>query len=287
MSKAKIFVIYHHPNPPLIDEFYQPICVGPNKDFFPQEFIRDDKGENIADKNKTYNELTAVYWVYKHLDEFKDTEYIGFAHYRRLFAFNKPRYSAYVKKNLDKSYISLSDSKIDAYFKEFGFVAPCPTTNNTVRNHYEKSHNKEDMDIILDLIKNEKPEFYDAAVSYLDGFQEYLYNMFVMKKDDFVKYCEFIFPIIESFLKVKEVDRLFISERLTGIYLTYLKQKGLEALHMPILYIRKKDFKASRNERKQIKKNYQGSGYFYKNKSMLLYFMPRCVEQYLRRKITK
>ena len=287
MSKAKIFVIYHHPNPPLIDEFYQPICVGPNKDFFPKEFLRDDIGENIADKNSFYNELTAIYWVYKHLDQFEDAEYIGFTHYRRLFSFGDMQYSAYVKKNLKKKDVELTESKINSFFKEFGFIAPCPTTNKTVRHHYEKSHNKEDMDILLKIIKEEKPEFYESAKEYIEGYEEYLYNMFVLRKSDFINYCEFIFPVIESFLKRKSVDRLFISERLTGIYLTYLKSNGLEPLHVPVLYIRKKDFKASRNERKQIKKNYEGSGYFYKNKSMLLYFMPRCIEQHLRRRITK
>ena len=71
-SKTKIFVIYHLNETPIVSDVYQPICVGPNKDAFPSSFLRDDKGDNIADKNSYYNEMTAVYWVYKHIDEFKD-----------------------------------------------------------------------------------------------------------------------------------------------------------------------------------------------------------------------
>ena len=287
MSKAKIFVIYHHPNPPLISDVYQPICVGPNKDFFPKEFLRDDAGENIADKNSFYNELTAIYWVYRHLDQFEDTEYIGFAHYRRLFSFGEMRYSAYVRKNIEDKYVSINSEKIKSFFKDYDFVCPCPTTNSTVRRHYEKAHNKEDLDILLKSIERVKPEYSDAARDYFDGNKEYLYNMFIFKKDDFVKYSEFIFPVIEEFLKAKQVDRLFISERLTGVFIHYLISQGKEPLQLPVLYIRKKDFKASKNERKQIKKNYEGSGSFYKNKSIILYFMPRCIEQHLRRRITK
>ena len=88
---AKIFVVCHDPKQ--IDERifqypYVPICVGAKKDEFSPRFLRDDRGDNIADKNDVYNEMTAVYSVYKHIDEFENTDLIGFVHYRRFFAFS-------------------------------------------------------------------------------------------------------------------------------------------------------------------------------------------------------
>ena len=82
---AIIFVVCHDPSqtyerfsPP-----YVPICVGDKKNEFPSWFLRDDSGENIADKNAVFNEMTAIYWVYKHLEEVGNPDIIGFVHYRR------------------------------------------------------------------------------------------------------------------------------------------------------------------------------------------------------------
>ena len=89
---AKIFVICHDPDK--IDERlfsspYVPICVGNRKDEFPSYFLRDDEGDNIADKNGVFNEMTAIYWVYKHLIELGNPDVIGFVHYRRFLAFSE------------------------------------------------------------------------------------------------------------------------------------------------------------------------------------------------------
>ena len=56
-----------------------PICVGPNKDSFPKNIQRDDTGDNIANRNNQYSELTALYWAWKNLN----ADYIGIVHYRR------------------------------------------------------------------------------------------------------------------------------------------------------------------------------------------------------------
>ena len=87
----KIFVICHDPDK--IDERlfsspYVPICVGNRKDEFPAYFLRDDEGDNIAYKNGVFNEMTAIYWVYKHLSELGNPDVVGFVHYRRFFAFS-------------------------------------------------------------------------------------------------------------------------------------------------------------------------------------------------------
>ena len=284
-SKTKIFVIYHLNETPIVSDVYQPICVGPNKDAFPSSFLRDDKGDNIADKNSYYNEMTAVYWVYKHIDEFKDIDYIGFSHYRRLFCFSHLNKSVYVKKNLNNEYIEIDNERLDRIFKDYDLITPYPNHYKSVRRHYEKSHNKIDIDIITHLIKQHKPEYYKTANDYFLNEYEYSYNMFIFKKDDFIKYGDFVFTILEAFEKEKEnIDRLYISERLTGIFISYLIEKGEIPLKLPILHIRKKSFKKSAKEVGDNFKKGTDRGFLYKSKSLLLYLMPRCFEQYLRRR---
>ena len=57
---------------------YLPIYIG-KKDNQNVTFQRDDAGNNIADKNFSYCELTAVYWAWKN----QDSDYYGLCHYRR------------------------------------------------------------------------------------------------------------------------------------------------------------------------------------------------------------
>ena len=287
-NNSKIFVIYHKSEKPLKSNVYQPIAVGPNKSDFSEDFLRDDVGENIAQKNDTYNKLTAIYWVFKHIDEFKDVEYFGFDHYRRLFCFNHLNETVFVRKEIKENLIEVSDEKLNLFFRDYDFVCPAPSFYRSVRKHYQKSHNKEDLDALLTAIKNVAPEFEKDAKEYFDNSREFLYNMFIFKKSDFAKYCSFVFPVLEEFLKLKsDVQRLYVSERLTGIYISHLLNEGKSGLFLPVLHVRSKSLKIAN---KQVKENFKlnkDRGLFYKLKPIILCFLPRWVEQYFRRLKTR
>ena len=284
-SNAKIFVIYHKPEEVIASGVFQPIAVGKNKDSFSNDFLRDDVGDNIADKNEKFNELTAIYWVFKHIDDFSDTKYFGFCHYRRFFCFYGLDRTAYVRKNADKKLINVEGERLDQFFSDYDFIAPRSNHYRSVKKHYEKSHNKEDLPILIKAIEKVAPEYRKSAYEYFDNGEEYLYNMFVFKKEDFIAYCEFIFKVVEEFLKEKpDVQRLYVSERLTGVFINKLISDKKTGLFLPILHVRSKSFTAAR---KQVRENYESNidhGFFYKQKPIILCLLPRCVEQYFRRR---
>ena len=286
--KAKIFIVYHLNDKPIISDVFQPIAVGDNKDNFSIDFLRDDIGDNIADKNHFYNEMTSVYWVYKHIDECSSYDYIGFMHYRRLFEFHKLNKTAFVKKTIDPSYLEPMNDKIDNFFKDYDCLIPYPSHYKSVISHYKESHNKEDLDIILDIIKKDYPDFLKTANEYLFGKDEYCYNMFVFRKNDFLGYSQFVFEILEKFVdRKKDVDRLYVSERLTGIYITYLINKGYQPLMLPVVHIRDKSFSKALKQTKTNFKKGTDRGFIYKIKPLLLCLLPRWLEQIMRRRKTK
>lgn len=289
-NNTKIFVIYHRLEATVYSDVYQPICVGENKDEFNQFYLRDDIGDNIADKNYIFNELTAIYWVYKHIDEFKGFVHFGFCHYRRFFAFNGTE-TAYVNKFIDHNLIDVDKKWLADQFVDHDFIAPLPSHYKSVRKHYERSHNRKDINILLKVFKDKFPEYYEDASQYFDSQNEFLYNMFVFSKDDFLAYAKMLFAVIDEFCneKKEKVVRLFLSERITGIFITHLINKGKRGLFFPVIHVRRKLLGPAF---KQVIYNFKGKksgnrSLFMKMKPLILCFMPRHVEQYFRRRKTK
>ena len=83
-QNIRIFVTTHK-NVDLFDSrIMQPVQVGPKTERFSWAF-HDDEGENIADLNPRYCELTTQYWAWKNIN----ADYYGFCHYRRYFDFTE------------------------------------------------------------------------------------------------------------------------------------------------------------------------------------------------------
>lgn len=238
---CKIYVAYHVPGPYLKDDIFQPVCVGGKKNSFPDDFIRDDEGDNIAAQNDKYNELTALYRVWK--DESLQSDHIGLAHYRRYlglglsethYLYRTPERAMHRVRRTEKYW-----SKLPA---DVDLVAPYPVHYSSVREYYGWAHDKKDIDVTLALIGTYYPDYLPCAQEYVDGPENYLCNLAVMKKELFLRYAAWLFDLLDKFLSVKkDADRLYISERLTGIFIKKMEGEGKNILFAPIISIEPKE----------------------------------------------
>ncbi len=238
---CKIYVAYHIPGAYLKSDIYRPVWVGDKKDSFPAGFIRDDEGDNIAAQNDKYNELTALYRVWK--DENLHADYIGLAHYRRYLG---PGLSEthYLYRTPERAFRKVR--KTEKYWRglsaDVDLVAPYPAHYHSVREYYGWAHDKKDIDLILTLIGTYYPEYLSCAKKYFDGSENYLCNLTVMKKELFLRYAAWLFDLLEKFLSVKaNADRLYISERLTGIFIKKMEEESKKILFAPIISLEPKE----------------------------------------------
>lgn len=195
-------------------DYIIPIQVGKALNNIIVEDISDNTGDNISLKNKTYCELTALYWMWKN----DTSKYIGLYHYRRILDINK-------KNILNK--LSINDIILPKK-KKFRI---------SVKNQYIREHSSKDWDILIDILKKYYPEYYESSKIIFNNNELYRFNMFIMKKELFDYYCEWLFPLllrIEENIKNTEKDNYqmryigFVAERLFTLYVLHNKFKIYE-----------------------------------------------------------
>ena len=256
-KKVKLLVCYHKKDILFKNEIFTPIHVGrslakkrmgednPVYQWLNENMFGDDTGENISDQNSSYNEMTAVYWAWKNYDQLGDPDFVGLMHYRRHFAFKKAvGESHYPIYTVDDSYydtINFSEEKVQKLLEgadfayHHGFVG-------SVKRHFLEAHREKDLEVLLDILKRRSPEYYKNAKRFLRQDGGCFCNMFIFPKDIFFDYCNWIFPILEEFVETVKIGdrRLFVSERLTGLFVyTLLKNKKV-GVPLPISFIEDK-----------------------------------------------
>ena len=231
----KILVATHKPYWMPEDKVYVPIHMG-SEGKTDIGFIGDNTGENISNKNANYCELTGLYWAWKNLQ----ADYIGLCHYRRYFA-NKHHGNSLASKQ--KAILSKKD--YEALLKDYECILPGKRNYyiETVRSQYEHAHNKKDLDESERIIRDLYPEYIPAFFTVMDSKKLYIFNMFVMSRDCFNAYCQWLFNILFELEKRIDIStynkteaRVFgyLSERLFNVWLekNRLKYKELNVVFM-------------------------------------------------------
>lgn len=242
-SKIKILVCCHKPSELPQDDIFLPIHVGAAISNTELGIQRDDQlngapCDNISDKNRSFCELTAIYWAWKNIKKiYPDLQYIGLNHYRRFFSFNEKRVtgSGIPKDVKTIQQYKINETKLEsALYSNKVITTPKAFLKTSVASSYEHCHNSSDLRIIHDIVRDDYPEFLNAFNDVFLG-SNYFYdcNMFIMKWDEFDEYSKWLFGIL--FKAEKLID--------TSNYDTYQKRiYGFLAERLWTVWVEKKQY---------------------------------------------
>ena len=91
----------------------------------------------------------------------------------------------------------------------------------TVYSQYIHAHGKESIDKAREIISKYYPEYIQSFDKCMNKRSLHLYSMFIMKKDVFNDYCDFLFDILNKVEKEIELTNRvlgFLGERILNIY---------------------------------------------------------------------
>ena len=199
------------------DPMYLPVHVGAaGKESI--GYQRDDEGENISSKNANYCELTGLYWAWKNLN----ADYIGLAHYRRHYS-NGKRFG-------DKKEKVINTAQMEQKLKDTDVLLPTPRNYwiETNYSQYAHAHHAIDLDTTREILQEKYPQYIPAWDSSMKKTTGHRFNMFIMKKNLFDQYCEWMFDVLFELEKRLDISTYnkndsrvfgFVSERLLDIWI--------------------------------------------------------------------
>lgn len=174
-----------------INQHYKLLCLGNNKleNNYQIQKLTDNSGNSISRMNRLLCEFTGIYWVWKN---YNLTEYVGFCQYRKLFEFGN------------------KIPNMNEIFENNDIILPKPKKVDNVLKHYSRFHNAKDIISLRNIFKNEKFKKYENAFAqtFLGG-DLYCCNIFIMKKDDFKEYCEFVWDIATEFMRINNIKTYY------------------------------------------------------------------------------
>lgn len=160
------------------------IIVG-NHDIEGMKNVINCKHDDLLD-DRFFSEIYMLDYVSKNL-ELKD--YVGFCHYRKYFSF---------KDNIPN---------LSKLFANAEVLAAKPIIfKRTIKEQYDACHNIEDLLIVEKIIKEKYSDYYLTFEKFINGHVIFPYNMFIMKREDFLEYIKFVKGVLDEYVKIVGTD---------------------------------------------------------------------------------
>ncbi len=245
--KVKVIIGFHKPYHMPDDDMYLPLQLGAalrkednSGSHLKNNYEKDNTGESISDLNRTFCELTGLYWAWKNVD----ADYIGLVHYRRYFRGRRRGrdfFSCILKYEDIKG--SLGTVKIFLPRKRYYFI-------ETLYSHYAHTHDVDHLKITRDVLAEKYPQYLSSCDRVYRRRSGYMFNMMIMEKDLLDEYCAWLFDVLFTLKDDIQTEglsdyqrRIFgrISEILFNIWLDYQIETGRIEKHnireLPVIYM--------------------------------------------------
>lgn len=243
------------------DELYLPLMAGAFGMSVREtaDYVRDDYGDNISERNAGYCELTGLYWMWKNCD----ADNIGLCHYRRYFA-EPERFLARMSRGArgaggifvrlshaiakrapgaDRYEYILTGYSAEHLMEQHEIVLPKPRNYLIETNYsqYAHAHDAAHLDIAREVISDEYPEYLDAYDARMAMSTGHRFNMFIMRRELLDEYCRWLFDILfelERRIGDSGSARVYgyIGERLLDVW---IDKNGYEYTELPYVFIGK------------------------------------------------
>ncbi len=238
------------------------IPVGLGDDNFNDEWIRDNSGDHISEKNKYYGEYTFHYWLWKNgIKKIDKNDWIGFCAYRRFWLNQNDNQIKNLKfqdkilhkipKIWDNYQVILGDqiyvddikwSKILKYGKISLVRNPKSILkkNRNIKFHFDMFHGNGNLDKAINVLNENDREDFRNFVNYNKSYNQG--NMFICKsKELMIEYYETIFKWLGECEKIFGFDlsnygKIRIYGFLAERFLPFWFKKYSRYLEWPIIF---------------------------------------------------
>ncbi len=245
MKDVLIFSGFHSDCRLIENGVVKPLLLGAEENSLKYNGFKDNLGEHISELNPIYCELTGQYWMWKNVE----SEYIGFFHYRRQMLFMEDatdidndmwglvNYDVNDEDLVDK--LGLDEENIRKIVKNYDLILPekWDVTNDnseSMYHHYSKTDklNIDDLDKAVEILLRDYPDYADTVEKSMNDVDGYFTNIFVMKKELYNEYCEWLFPILfetyehveDKYYNVQEYRTMgYIAEWFFNIYMNHIQ----------------------------------------------------------------
>lgn len=142
----------------------------------------DETGISISEKNGTFAEMTAAYWIWKNA---KPVKYKGLCHYRRHFVLSESEVKALDVNHVD---VILTTPRYAPGGVGRMFLAETPVKEPVYRN-------------MLEAVAYCHPNDEDTFRHYMESCLYCPNNMVIARSEIYDMYCEWIFPVLFTMLE--------------------------------------------------------------------------------------
>ncbi len=241
-ESIRIIVAAHKPYWMPRNDIYVPVLVGAAQnsgdDTTKIGYQPDSSGDNISQKNAGYCELTGLYWAWKNMD----AEIYGLCHYRRYLGSRQFR-----QQKKDRI---LQEAEIRKLLSEHDLILPRKRHYwiETRGSQYAHAHHQEDLELTEKVLAENYPENVAAWKHMLQTRSGHICNMFIMRKELFTEYCDWLFDVlfeVERRLDISgysDKDRRvfgYLGERLLDVW---IESRGLTYAEVPMINLEKQNW---------------------------------------------